>query len=459
MFDFHLARENLALWRSAPRLLAIVFYTCLIAWSAADGIVWQQHAEAVLQEAPADLLTDRSEWMSDLQRAEAGEDISPYAARPMNLVFLAALPPGPLAALAGRDEAIHPHTALISGWRSEASVFRRYEVEGPAILRAGRMDLAFVVVAVLPLLVLLLSFDVISRERESGRFRLFLTQGGRPDQVLVARLAAVALPAFLIPALAIVIATLILQAPAVPAGIWIAGLAIYTAFWIAVSGLVAVFFRQVSTGALAAVSVWALAVIVLPSTVRFAAEAVYPLPSRVTYLTEARLAEGETRRNLAERAEIYMAEHPGQSDAPDEAVPGFYRASYLANVDINTRTATLVEAFEDRQAEQRALVNGLQSLSPAIMLHHALQAASGTGPSRSADFREQTRQHLGTVLEAIGPATVGRSRLSVAEAEAIPGFAFLEPAFPVSAILAAIWTAVLAGAGSFLALRRARRLS
>jgi len=459
MLRFHLAREFNALWRPAPRLAALALYAALIAWSVADGVSWHRHAESVLADVPADLLTDRSEWMADLESAEAGEEISPYAARPMSLTFLAALPPGPLAALAGRNEAMQPHTALISGWRSEVSLFQRYEVEGPVALGAGRLDLAFVVVAVLPLLVLLLSFDVLSRDREAGRFRLFLIQGGRAGQTLIARLIAVALPAFAIPAIAILVAALLLDAPVAATRVWIAGLAIYTAFWSAVAALVAVSFRQVSTGALAAVTVWALLVVVVPSTVRFSAEALYPLPSRVSYLTEARLAEGATRRNLAERAEIFMAEHPDEADAPDEAVPGFYRASYLANVDINTRTRGLVDAFEGQQAQQRGLVGALQFLSPAIMLNQVLQASAGTGPARSADFRRQARAHLDVVLDAIGPATVGRNRLTVEEARRIPEFAFTEPAIPLSGLIAMIWMLVLAAGGTLLALRRAQRLN
>lgn len=456
MFAYHFSRELRGLFSTPMRLAAIVAYVLLIVWATAAGIAWQRDAAGVQAAVPADLLTERAEWFDDLRRIEAGEDVSPYAARPMNLTFLALHPPGELSALAYRNEGLQPHTALINGWRSEALLFRRYEVEGPAALRAGRIDLAFVVVAVLPLVLLLLSSDVLSRERASGRMALFLSQGGRPGALLTARLAAAGLVVTLPAVIAVVTASLIVGAPAGAAAAWIAVVLAYCAFWIGLSGLVAAASATPERSAIAGLAVWAVVVILIPSAAQFTAQAVHPLPSRVAYLTESRLAEGATRRNLEERAEIYMAEHPGQSDTPDSEVPGFYTSSYLANYDINVQTAPIVERLEERQDAQRELVSLIEFLSPAISANRLFEGVSGTGPEHAAAFRRQARDQLGIVLEAIGPATVGRSRISVAEAEAIPEFAFAPPERP--SLLPLAWLAGLAVILLMVALRVSRRV-
>ncbi|WP_394693792.1 DUF3526 domain-containing protein [Hyphobacterium sp.] len=445
MFGFYMQREWADFWRSPVRILAIAIYAGVAFWALMDGLTWQSHVQEIQAETPADMFTDREAWMADLRRAEAGEEVSPYSARPMALTLRAVHMPGDLAALAHRNEAIHPHSALISGWRSEASLFRRYEVEGPSVLRSGRIDLAFVVIVLMPLFLLMLTFDVVSRERVAGRFRVFLMQGGSLSRLLAARLLAVSVPLVLIPAACVLIASAVKSASPVSGLIWLAAITAYALFWAGVSAMIAVLTERPASGAIAVLVSWSVFVVLIPSASQFLAQSLHPVPSRVTYLSEARDAEGQTRRNLAQRAEIYMAEHPGQGGASDDAVPGFYRASYLANVDINSRTAPLVAEFEDQQSAQRQFVNAVGFLSPSMMAQDLLFRASGTGPERAAAFRQQARAHLAVIHEAIGPATVNRSRITVAQAEAIPEFRFAPPGHGPILWISFIWLVVAGG--------------
>lgn len=459
MFGFYLQREWAGLWGSPARLLAIAVYTIVSVWALADGLTWHHQMQIIQAETPADLFTNREEWTADLRRAEAGEDVSPYAARPMRFTLLATHPPGDLASLAHRGEAIHPHSALISGWRNDASLFRRYEVEGPSILRNGRIDLAFVVIVLLPLLLLMLSFDVLSQERVAGRFRVFLMQGGSARKRVVARLLAVLLPLVLIPAACVIAAGLLNGASMTSSLVWLAALLAYALFWAGIAALIAAHFARPSTGAIAVLACWSIFVVLIPSASQFFAQSLHPVPSRVSFLSEARDAEGATRRNITERAEIYMAEHPGQGGASDDAVPGFFRSSYLANIDINSRTAPLVQAFEDRQQAQRDFVGVAGFLSPAMLAQNVFFRASGTGPERAANYRSQVREHLWIVHGVIGPATVNRGRITVAQAEAIPDFVFV-PQPPGSSVwVSLIWMVFLGGIIGLAGLSIARRRS
>ena len=458
MFSRFLKREFAALWHQRGRAAAVGVFAALCIWSAATGLAWQADTEKVLAEAPEAVLSEQASWLADLEKLEAGEDVSPYAARPMNFTALALDAPAPLAALAYREEAMHPHSASINGWRSEASLFQRYEVQGPSALWAGRLDLAFIVVAVLPLLLLILTFDVLSRERESGRLSLFLVQGGSVAGLVLARVLSVAAPLALIP-IAVVLLTAIMQG-ASPGStlLWIVTILSYTALWSGLATWIAIRFRGTATAALAVLAVWALVVVLLPSGAQFVAQAVHPTPSRVTYLSEARDAEGAARRNVSERAEIYMAEHPDMAATPDEEVPGFYRSAYLANVDINAKTRPLVEALESQQAAQRRLVNLAGALSPAIIAQRLFQEASGTGAARSADFRKQAREYLNELLDVIGPATVGQSRISLDEARAIPPFSHETRASEGASLLPVVWLLLLTGVLALWAKSAARRV-
>lgn len=448
--------------RSPARLALLVLYTVLAVWAGIDGLRWKRELAQVQHDRPADLKQDRSAWMAELERALSNETSSPFEARPMNLTLLAVLPPGPLAELSHQRESIHPHTALISGWQSDASLFRRYEVEGSSALSMRGLDLTYLAVVLCPLVLLLSTFDVLSAERHTGRLRLLMVQGARPAQLVLARLIAVTVPVWLITSVVAVGVGAVGNGAAGNLGrltLWLAGFTSYAVLWAAAAGWVAARSARSSDAAMVAVATWVIMVLLVPSFAQFAAEAVYPTPSRVAYLTQAREAEAQSRRELDQRAEVYMAEHDIQADFEDEAVPGFYRASYLANIHVNSSTAPLVARFEEQRAGQAAVANRIELVVPTMLAHHVLLGAAGVGAERAANYRQQVREHLKVLHEAVGPATVGRSRLTLDEARAIPDFRFAEPAVPSSAWWGVAWLLALAVGAGAMARRTALRVT
>lgn len=446
--------------RSPARVALIVFYSAIVIWGAIDGHTWRRELEALQAERPADLTNDRAEWMAELARVESGEEDSPFAARPMNLRLRAILPPGPLAQLAHRDESIQPHTALVSGWRSEASLFQRYEVEGPSALSIGRLDLSYAATVLMPLILLLLTFDSLSSDRETGRLRLFVALGGNPRALLAARLLIALVPLWLVTTLAAVTISVTSSEEGSLArlGLWIIALSVYAVFWLGIAAWVASTFARTVDAALAALIAWAAIVLLLPSLGQLAIEALDPTPSRVEYQTEARNAEAETRRGLEHRVETYMAEHESLSGHTNDAVPNFFRASYLANIDVNQRTAPLVQQMERRREGQRRTAAILQFVSPARLVDQVFKTAAGTGNDRAAEYRRQVRAHLTVLVQAIGPATVGKGRLTQKEANAIPDFAFFEPRVPRLSWIALVWLLALAGLVCIVAWKQTTQL-
>ena len=91
-----------------------------------------------------------------------------------------------------------------------------------------------------------------------------------------------------------------------------------------------------------------------------------------------------------------------------------------------------------------------------MVAYDVLMSVAGSGFPRVVAYQERVRQHLDTVLDAIGPATVGRRRLTVEQAEAIPAFVHHEPPVPRVAWL---WIAVVVtwtvGVAAFVARRLA----
>ena len=89
------------------------------------------------------------------------------------------LPPGAMAPLSmGQADAYPFTTDAIHPAGDAASLFRRVwaDIGSPTVRAAGRFDLAFVVVFLLPLVLLAASHDLWARERERGIAAMVLSQ-------------------------------------------------------------------------------------------------------------------------------------------------------------------------------------------------------------------------------------------------------------------------------------------
>ena len=92
----------------------------------------------------------------------------------MNIAFPATLPPGALGDFAVGHTDLHPSSGEISPWNNLSTIFGRYQFENPEMLAMGSFDVALVVIVVMPLLMIAVSFDLLSRERARGTLALTL---------------------------------------------------------------------------------------------------------------------------------------------------------------------------------------------------------------------------------------------------------------------------------------------
>jgi len=410
-------------------MLSLLVLTTLVAMASGyAGLAWRSALEASLAAPAAAQVVDRTEWLDAVARADRGEDVQPFEGRPMSFPAEALLPPGPLADFAYAGESVHPREARINGFRTEVTLFRRYELSGPVADRLVRADLGFVATAVLPLVLLLLTFDVLSSERDGGRLLLLRAQGVRPLHLVVVRIGVVL--ALLISLLVLVTgcAALAAEAPGRLAAWfrWLMVAVAHLVFWGALAGAIAFLARSSRSAAFLALSAWMLLVVIAPSSAQFLADAVHPAPSRVAYLAAARAAEADARRSVEDLSAVYLAEHP-QTEAPDASVPGFYRSAWLAARAISEETGPVRDRFESSHADRESLLERLRPFAPTLLAASALTEIAGAGAARAVTYRHQTLGYHAALMSAIGPATMGNRRLNLAEAEALPAFSFVEP--------------------------------
>ena len=101
----------------------------------------------------------------------------------------AVMPPTPLAALAVGQSDLLPYYFKVTTDAKE-TVLAAAELENPQRLLTGRFDLAFVLIYLYPLLILALTYNLLSAEKEQGTLVLALSQPVSLRTLLLGKVAS-----------------------------------------------------------------------------------------------------------------------------------------------------------------------------------------------------------------------------------------------------------------------------
>lgn len=410
-------REPVAFW-AVGLLLAASIYALV------SGLAWQRERGAETLATQNEATTMLAAQRTAAEKSEAGGLVG--GAR-----TFAALPPGPLAAFSVGLADLFPERAEISIWKRPDTLFGRYQLESPLSLLAGRFDLGFVILYLLPLFVLALSYDLLAAERESGRLALVLMQPVSLPRLLAAKLLArlALLTAFLVLVVGLGALAAGLPAAAWPrlAG-WLAVAWLYGGFWLAACALVASFARRSETSAAILAAVWLAIVLVIPGLLNVSVQTASPVPSRLDFVTTMRAASSEASRESAELLAQYYHEHPELSTNGLQA--GFLPAYYASEREVEHRLAPLLADFEERLARQQELVGRWRFVSPAVLAQESLFELAGAGVERQRSSSAQARAFLAGWHAELAPRIFLGQGLQPADYDRLPRFIFVEP--PVS---------------------------
>ena len=412
-------REPVAFW-AVGLLLAATIY------ALASGLAWER-------ERNAETLATHEEATTLLEEQRTAAATSESGGRVGGARTYAALPPGPLAAFSVGLADLFPERAEISVWKRPDTLFGRYQLESPLSLLAGRFDLGFVILYLLPLFVLALSYDLLAAERESGRLALVLMQPVSLPRLLAAKLLArlVLLTAFLV--LVVVGGALAagLSAAAWPRLVgWLVVAWLYGVFWLAACGLVASFAFRSETSAALLAATWLAIVLVIPGLLNVSVQTASPVPSRLDFVTTMRAASTETSRESAELLAQYYHEHPELAAKGQQG--GFMPAYYASQREVERRLEPLLADFEERLAQQQELVSRWRFLSPAVLAQEALIELAGSGLQRQRSSNAQARTFLAAWHAELAPKIFLGEGLQPADYDRLPQFTFSEP--PVSGV-------------------------
>jgi ABC-2 type transport system permease protein len=465
-------------WRSLAAdqttwIVGIVFAVS-IGYGVWNGARWVSFQRDALEGAAAEESARYERITRQLDElTKPGASVSPFAdpRNPSNAggrmaQRYAMLPPGPLTAVSIGQSDLLPYYFKVS-MESRETLIAANEIENPNRLLAGRFDLAFVIVFLYPLLILALTYNMLSAEQEQGTLALALSQ---PVSLATLVSGKVTLRALLLVGVVVVfsaVALLLLgtrpfaTASGVRLVLWVAVVAAYGAFWFALATFVSAFGRNSTANATILASAWLILVVITPSLFNVVATSLYPVPSRVEMIQAARVAQDEANQKGSQALARYYEDHPELATGdPAQAMRDFDVVRVAVSDEVERRARPVVEAYERQIARQQDVIDRLRFLSPAILMQNALNDVAGTGTDRHrdflaqvGDFHQQWRAHFVKLIF---------SKAKIAEVHSLPRFAHREEATTTVAARVATGLLGLALSAIVLAvagLRRMRRFT
>ncbi len=399
--------------------------------------------------------------------------------------FKAVLPPAPAAPLAVGQSDLYsqafyyrkynedsPSQATVDG-RSLSNVFPQKLTANPMRLLTGRFDLAFVLVYIFPLLIIALSFNLVTAEAEAGTLALFLSQPVSLKTLVLSktmlRFALVMVTAIVLPAFGVALGGFMTQKSL---GFWrllvwcLAALG-YGLFWFALALLVNRHGRGSARNALLLAVGWLCVVVAIPILSGLVAQVLFPLPSSLMIADKERAFRTEAQEKATLSSDLlranFAAKFPPQPDektasprlnalrnsaylnvpTEDQLLTAYFRRhpewqsqltygrmifaiQQARDEYIEEQLFPLLATVESQRTKQERLVHLASLFSPAIILQKVISEVAGTSAARHENFVRQFDEYVRQRNQFFATRVFQGQPIAAAEINTLPKFAFRE---------------------------------
>jgi ABC-2 type transport system permease protein len=287
-------------------------------------------------------------------------------------------PPGPLAFAAPGTIEDLPWRHRIRMLALEGQIYES-DTGNPALSGIGRLDFTFLASVLLPLVLILLLYDLDARERREGRYELLQATSAEGPRTLLYRAVARTL---LLWASALVPFLLLAPGAGVSASLIASVLLVSAAhlvFWLIVCRLASSRTADGSTAATLLLAVWLVVTAAVPTAGRFLVERAVPVPAGGEILLKQREAVNDAW-DLPKEAtmEPFAAMHP-EWRAHIEVTQPFDWKWYYAFQQMGDASVRLEsDALREGVARRNSLMSWVALLSPPLAVERRLTHLAGT---------------------------------------------------------------------------------
>ncbi|WP_419949007.1 ABC transporter permease [Candidatus Palauibacter sp.] len=341
------------------------------------------------------------------------------------LAFPAPQPSLPLAALAqGRTE-VETASLRIRLLALEGQLYE-HETVNPRLAAAGDLDLAFLLIGLLPLFIIALTYDLVSSEREGGTWNL-VRLFARPRRFLALKLASRACLVGVVVAVPVVVAASLAGFGFDGRAAWaVALIALHTLFWFALCLGVASLRRSSAANAMILVGTWVALTLLAPAALSLANAILHPVPEALELTVRQRQGYHEAwDLTKDETMQGFFEDYPEWSDrtVPEDAFTWAWYYAMNHRGDRAARDAS--RAYADVLREREEWARRWSLLVPPLAAQLALDRLAATDLGAQLAYQDAVRRHHERLKTHFYPVFFATAPINAVDWDQVPVF---EPA-------------------------------
>ncbi|WP_370979377.1 DUF3526 domain-containing protein [Agaribacterium sp. ZY112] len=294
-------------------------------------------------------------------------------------------------ALGGRD--IHPWKHRIRMLALEGQIYER-DVGNPSVALIGRFDFSFLASFVLPLVLIIVLYDLRAGEQRAGRFNLLEATAIRPVVLWGLRVWVRATAVFLCLIIPLFVGGLVAGASLTSLLTVAAVVFLYSAFWSFLCFKLSAWRQSAPIILMALTAIWLLTAVAIPAAARLAVDRLVPIPDGADILMLQResvndawdLPREATMDKFFQRYPEYVSYEPVSSS--------FEWQWYYAFQQVGDQEAeSLSKAYRQGRVQRDNIAAWLSLLAPPSLLERTLQSLAGTDMKASNTYEQQVRDY------------------------------------------------------------------
>jgi len=270
------------------------------------------------------------------------------------------------------------------------------DFENPSLLMSGNLDLGFVIIYLFPLVLIAMTFNLYSEEKELGTWRILSAQTTKKVNYLLKKLIVRGVFVLTIYTFLMITAAIILRIPIENnlIAIFIQGV-LYILFWIILCLWVISFLKNSSFNALTLISTWVVLTILIPAIVNNYVTHRYQVPEALNAMVEQRDGYHE-KWDLEKDVTMdgFLEAYPqyGGYEVPEDSFSWiwYYGMQHMGDLTAKKTSTEMAEKIMLRNSVSRNIANFIPTMHAQLSFNNL----AGTDMESHIDFLQAlTRFH------------------------------------------------------------------
>lgn len=275
----------------------------------------------------------------------------------------------------------------------EGQIYER-DVGNPSVALIGRFDFAFFTAFIIPIIIIMILYDLRSSEQTAGRYALLEATAGKASSFWALRAFVRSGALFLSLIFPLIIAGIISGTNPITLLLATFVVLVYVTFWSLISVYISAWRKPGSVILMTLVAFWVVTAVILPAALRITIDKVVPVPSGADILMLQREAVNDAwdlPREVTMKA--FFERHPQWSDY-EPVEDSFEWQWYYAFQQVgDQQTEDLSTAYGDGRLQRDYIASWISLLTPPALLERSLQSLAKTDLNSSMDYEESVRAY------------------------------------------------------------------